>query len=52
MESARAHGGQASFAAADSQVRHADVFDVTFPGHGGDPIFLAQLEWLAHHGLS
>ena len=38
MESARAHDAEASFAVADSRIRHADVFDVTFPGHGGDPI--------------
>ena len=24
--------------AADSPVRHAEVFDVTFPGYGGEPV--------------
>src|SRR5262245_47187489 len=38
VESARAHGGEASFAPADSRIRPPDVFDVPFPGHGGDPI--------------
>ncbi len=38
MEAARASGARASFTPVDSPVRHADVFDVTFPGHGGDPI--------------
>ena len=38
LESARANGAETSFAAANSRVRHAHVFDVTFPGHGGDPI--------------
>jgi cephalosporin-C deacetylase len=33
-----AHGEAASFTAVDSRVRHATVYDVTFPGYGGDPI--------------
>lgn len=41
MQAARAAGEAGeppSFTPAGRQVRHADVFDVTFPGHGGDPI--------------
>jgi len=41
MEAARASGASGagpSFTPAESPARHADVFDVTFPGHGGDPI--------------
>jgi cephalosporin-C deacetylase len=38
LTAARSHDATASFAPVDSQIRHATVFDVTFPGHGGDPI--------------
>jgi len=38
LATARAHGGEPTFAAADSRVRHAEVLDVTFPGYGGEPV--------------
>jgi cephalosporin-C deacetylase len=38
LAAAREHPGAASFTAADSPVRHAAVYDVTFPGYGGDPV--------------
>ncbi len=38
LAAARSQGAGASFTAADSPVRHAAVYDVTFPGYGGDPI--------------
>jgi cephalosporin-C deacetylase len=38
LAAARAHVAGPSFAVVGSQVRHAAVHDVTFAGHGGDPI--------------
>jgi len=38
MTTARAVRAGLSFEAVDNSVRHAAVYDVTFPGHGGDPI--------------
>jgi cephalosporin-C deacetylase len=38
LAAARGHGGGPSFVVADSSVQHAAVYDVTFPGYGGDPI--------------
>jgi len=38
LAAARAEPGQPAFAPADTGVQHAEVFDVTFPGHGGDPV--------------
>ncbi len=38
LAAARAHQAEASFEPVDAKVQHADVFDVTFPGYGGDPI--------------
>jgi cephalosporin-C deacetylase len=38
LATARAQGGEPSFTLADTPVRHADVFDVTFPGYGGEPV--------------
>ena len=38
LAAARAHAAEPSFTRADSRVRHADVFDVTFPGYGGEPV--------------
>ena len=35
---ARALGGEATFAPADTPLRHAEVLDVTFPGHAGDAV--------------
>src|SRR6185437_2464132 len=35
---ARAQPGEASFVPAAGEVRHAQVFDVTFPGYGGQPV--------------
>ena len=33
-----AFGGAPEFVPVESPIRHAEVFDVTFPGHGGTPI--------------
>lgn len=38
LAAARGIGGEPSFDRADTGVRHAEVFDVTFPGYGGDPV--------------
>lgn len=38
LAAARAMGTEPAFDRADSPARHADVFDVTFAGHGGDPV--------------
>ncbi|HEY7143295.1 MAG TPA: acetylxylan esterase [Streptosporangiaceae bacterium] len=38
LSAARAHRGEPSFASARSPLRHAAVYDVTFAGHGGDPV--------------
>jgi len=38
LAAARAARGEPAFTAADSQIRHAAVYDVTFPGYGGDAI--------------
>src|SRR5437660_1995185 len=38
LAAARQHGGDPGFAPADPPATHAEVFDVTFPGHGGDPV--------------
>ena len=38
VAAAREHGGAPEFAPADTRIRHAEVFDVTFPGHGGTPV--------------
>jgi cephalosporin-C deacetylase len=38
LAAARAQRGGPSFAAADSPIQHAAVYDVTFPGYDGDPI--------------
>ena len=38
LAAARAHHGEASFTEIESPVRHATVYDVTFPGYGGDAI--------------
>ncbi|MGA3216067.1 MAG: acetylxylan esterase [Acidimicrobiales bacterium] len=38
IEDARSHDIDAQFNRAQSPVRHAQVFDVSFAGHGGDPI--------------
>ena len=38
LDAARAHQAGPVFTRADTPVRHAEVFDVTFPGYGGDPI--------------
>jgi len=48
LAAARAAGSEPEFTAVPSPVRHAAVYDVTFAGHGGDPI----KGWLLdpHHG--
>ena len=38
LAAARAHQAEPSFTEVDAKIQHADVFDVTFPGYGGDPI--------------
>jgi cephalosporin-C deacetylase len=38
LAAARAHAAEPTFARAATQVRHAEVFDVTFPGYGGEPV--------------
>jgi cephalosporin-C deacetylase len=38
LEQARRYGTEAEFAVTESPVRHAAVYDVTFPGYSGDPI--------------
>jgi cephalosporin-C deacetylase len=38
LEAARAHGGEPVFSPVATPIRHAEVFDVTFRGYGGDPI--------------
>ena len=35
---ARSRDVEARFTSVETSIRHADVFDVTFAGHGGDPI--------------
>jgi cephalosporin-C deacetylase len=38
VAAARELGGAPEFAATETRIRSLDVFDVTFPGHGGQPI--------------
>src|SRR3954451_1352947 len=38
LAAARAHPIAAGFVPTETPIRHADVFDVTFAGHGGDPV--------------
>jgi cephalosporin-C deacetylase len=38
VAAAREHGGEPEFVSVDTPIRHAEVLDVTFPGHGGAPI--------------
>lgn len=38
LTAARAVGGPPEFTPARGLVQHAEVFDVTFPGYGGDPV--------------
>src|ERR1700722_697114 len=38
LAAARAHRAEPAFTLTESPVRHAEVYDVTFPGHGGNPI--------------
>ena len=38
LAAARALGAAPEFVPVESPIRHAEVFDVTFPGHGGTPI--------------
>ena len=38
LRAARADRAEPTFVPVDGPLRHADVFDVTFPGYGGDPI--------------
>jgi cephalosporin-C deacetylase len=38
VEAARSLGGEPAYVAVDTPIRSAEVFDVTFPGHGGTPI--------------
>jgi cephalosporin-C deacetylase len=38
LTAARAEGDEPSFEPVDGPVRHAEVFDVTFPGYGGEPV--------------
>lgn len=38
LAAARRRGGDPVFAPADTPATHAEVLDVTFPGHGGDPV--------------
>jgi cephalosporin-C deacetylase len=38
LATARAHGGDPEFAPHATPLTFADVSDVTFPGHGGDPV--------------
>jgi cephalosporin-C deacetylase len=38
LAAARAHAAEPSFDRAAIRVRHADVFDVTFPGYAGEPV--------------
>ena len=38
LTAARAHRAEPAFTLTDSPVQHAQVYDVTFPGHGGNPI--------------
>jgi cephalosporin-C deacetylase len=38
LSAARAHPLNATFTKVDTAIRHAEVFDVTFAGYGGDPI--------------
>lgn len=38
LDEARAFGGGAVVERIDSRLRHVEVYDVTFPGAGGDPI--------------
>jgi cephalosporin-C deacetylase len=38
LADARGHDREPAFVAAETPLRHAEVFDVTFAGYGGDPI--------------
>ena len=38
VDDARSRDVEAQFRSAKTAIRHAEVFDVTFAGHGGDPI--------------
>ena len=38
LAASRAEPGEPTFVPAAAEVRHAEVFDVTFPGYGGDPV--------------
>src|ERR1700733_11668727 len=38
LAAARSHRAEPVFTLTDSPVRHADVYDVPFAGHGGNPI--------------
>jgi cephalosporin-C deacetylase len=38
LTAARAEGEEPAFEPVDGPVRHAEVFDVTFPGYGGEPV--------------
>jgi cephalosporin-C deacetylase len=38
LSAARSHPLDATFTRVDLGIRHAEVYDVTFAGHGGDPI--------------
>jgi cephalosporin-C deacetylase len=38
LATARAQPAEPLFAAAHTGIRHAEVFDVTFPGYGGEPV--------------
>ena len=38
LAAARAYAAEPAFVRADTPVRHAEVFDVTFPGYGGEPV--------------
>jgi cephalosporin-C deacetylase len=38
LAAARSHGGAPRFVPHATPLRFADVFDVTFPGHAGDPV--------------
>ena len=38
LAAAAGHVAEPVFTPADTPARHADVFDVTFPGYGGDPV--------------
>ena len=38
LAAAAAHDTEPVFAAVQTQIQHADLVDVTFPGYAGDPI--------------